>query len=313
MSKVRKNDRPEPWDSKGKKPETERPAVPEVVYTQPQALDPKKLILRLVSVAAVVLALFVGFSLFFRVDTIIVTGADQYTREMIVEASGIEKGDSLLFFGEAKACAKIAEELHYVKNVRISIQLPGTVKIHIEEVQATYAAQDQSGSWWLMASDSRIMEKTSVADAAKHTVIKGIRLLSPTSGSKAQVVEVEPVETDENDEIVEVDYTNAQRLEAALKIISRLEYRNILDGASVVDVTDMDQIIMWYGDRFQVMMGDSEGLDHKVDTVVAAIDELDSHDSGVLTVVYGIPPQTSETEEEPVEKEVWYVEYVPAD
>ena len=57
--------------------EPKRRSAPDVVYTQPEPLDRKKLFIRLATVAAVVLALFLGFSIFFRVDTIVVSGAQK--------------------------------------------------------------------------------------------------------------------------------------------------------------------------------------------------------------------------------------------
>ncbi len=309
-------------ERKKDRPEGKTPTAPEVVYTQPQALDRKKLILRLVTVVAVVFALFIGFSLFFRVDTIEVSGTSQYTPQMVVNASGIEDGDSLLFFGEAKACGNIAQSLHYVKSVRIGIKLPGTVKIYIEEVKMTYSIQDQADNWWLMASDGRIMQITNALDAPKHTMITGLRLLGPKAGTQAKAMETEVEATDEKGEIVEVKYTNDDRLYAALKIISRLEYRNVLGKAAVVDVTDMDDIVVQMRRsekdpidqvQFEVLLGDPEELDYKVDTMLAAIDGLGSHESGTLEILYGIPPQQEGSAGEHFKEEVWYAEYTPLD
>ena len=271
--------RPRPEKKQSPEPVRERP---EVVYTQPEALDRRKLVLRLLTVAALVVALFVGFSIFFRVDTIVVSGNQKYNAWTVREVSGIDEGDSLLSFGKARACAKIAESLPYVKVVRISVKLPGTVNIYIEEVEVVYSIKDNVGSWWLMTSEGRLVEKTSAAEAGKHTTIKGVVLENAKSGSKAKALEQsvtqDPMEG--TDGIVTV--TNEERLQTALEIVSRLEVNGILGQTPGVDVTDMGDIQVWYGQQYQVLLGDAGQMPEKIDTMKAVIDQLGKYQSGVL-------------------------------
>ena len=50
---------------------------------------------KLLCVVAVIVALTVGATVFFRVETVTVTGNQRYTEEEIVAASGIQLGDNL--------------------------------------------------------------------------------------------------------------------------------------------------------------------------------------------------------------------------
>jgi hypothetical protein len=170
-------------------------SMPEVVYTQPEPLDRKKLILRLVTAAAVVMALFVGFSIFFRVEQVEIIGMEKYTADTVMGVSGIEYGDSLLAFGKGKACAKIIEALPYVENVRIGIKLPGYVQIYIREVDVVYSIQDETDGWWLMTAEGRIIEGITQSRATKHTMIKGVRTVAAKPGEWAQAKEPDPDET----------------------------------------------------------------------------------------------------------------------
>lgn len=271
-------------------PKPERP-MPEVIYTQPAPLDRKKLILRLATVAAVVIALLVGFSIFFRVDTILVTGAEQYTRSGIIEASGIEIGDSLLSFGKGKASARIAEALPYIKTIRIGIKLPGTVTISVEEVDVVYSIQDNVGDWWLMTCDAWLVEKVDTAVASKHTVIKGVQLLEPQEGTHGKAIEPDPDTTDENGEEIIITITNKERLETVMEIITRLELNGILGDCASVDVTDMGNIQLWYRDRYQVLLGDPGDMDVKIDTMSAIINQSASHETGVLDLTNPAPEE----------------------
>ena len=267
-------------------PEKKRPPAQEVVYTAPEPLDRKKLILRLATVAAVALALFMGFSIFFKVENIVVSGTDKYTAWDVREASGIQKGEGLLSFGKAKACGKITEALPYVKSVRIGITLPNTVNIYVEEFKVVYSAQDQSGHWWLITSDGSIVEKTSESYASKQTVIKGFRLLEPESGVQAKVVEQDPDATDENGEPLIVTVTNKERLNTALEILFQMERNGILGKAASLDVTDVSNIELWYGSQYQVLLGDQSQIDYKITAMKQTINQMGSHESGVFDITF---------------------------
>ena len=75
----------------------------EVVYLPPKPFSRNRLLLRLATVVAVVLALVLGISVFFKVETVMVHGTNKYSANDILEASGIEVGDNLLTFSRAKA------------------------------------------------------------------------------------------------------------------------------------------------------------------------------------------------------------------
>lgn len=268
------------------KPKAPRPELPEVVYTQPQTLGRKKLIMRLLTVAAVVAALFVGFSLFFQVDTIQVSGAKQYTSWTVVEASGIQEGDSLLALGKGKACGKIVEALPYVKVVRVGIRLPGTVNIYVEEVEVVYSIRDLGDNWWLMSGGGRLVEKVSASTAAKHTMIEGVRVSDPKVGAEAKVVLPEELPTgDETDETQTV-ITDQDRLQSALEIIGRLEANEVLGQITSIDVEDMTAIRLMYGSRYQVELGGPEQISRKVDMMAQTVKQMGSHQSGILDITF---------------------------
>lgn len=270
--------------------QNKRPAAQEVVYTAPEPLNRKKLILRLLTVAAVALALFMGFSIFFKVENIVVSGAEKYSAWDVLEASGIEKGEGLLSFGKAKACGKITKALPYIKTVHIGITLPDTVNIYIEEFDVAYSAQDQSGQWWLITSDGSIVESTSESNASIRTILKGFRLLDPKVGEFAQAVEQDPDATDENGEPVIVTVTNQERLKTALEILQQIERNGILGKVSSVNVTDIGNIELWYSSQYQVKLGDQSRIDYKIAAMKKTISQMGSHESGVLDITFTTLP-----------------------
>lgn len=280
-------------ERKPEQTEAKRPPAQEVVYTAPEPLNRKKLILRIATVAAVVLALFMGCSVFFKVENVVISGNVKYDAWTVREASGIEKGESLLTLGKAEACGRITEALPYVKIVRIGVTLPNTVNIYIEELDVVYAAEDSKGGWWLLTSEGRVVEKTSASYAKKQTVLKGFKLDTPVVGETAKALEETPEATDESGEEVIVTITNQDRLDTALSIVMELERKGILGDASSVDVTDMANIELWYGTFYQVKLGNAGSMEKKIGLMCGTIQRHDkegSYQSGILDITFEIYP-----------------------
>lgn len=277
----------------------ERPAEPkrvpaqEVVYTAPEPMDRRRLILQVATLAAVVLALFMGCSIFFKVENVVVSGNAKYDAWTVREVSGIEKGESLLTLAKAKACGKITKALPYVKIVRIGITLPDTVNIYIEELDVVYAAQDADDGWWLMTSGGRMVEKTSASVAKTQTVLKGFRLEDPVVNEQAKALEFDPEDLAEGETAPVITITNQDRLETALTIVTELERRGILGDAASVDVEDMGNIELWYGKAYQVKLGDPGDMEKKIGLMCGTIrrhQQEGSYQSGILDITFEIYP-----------------------
>lgn len=263
-----------------KKPQT-RP-MPEVTYTPPAPINRKKLTIRLLTVFAAALALFLGCTVFFRVKDVVVSGTDRYTAWSVREASGIEEGSSLLAFGKTRAAGRIMENLRYIKSVRIGVTLPDTVNIHIQELEVVYGVQDTADDWWLVSCDGRVVEHTNESKARSTTVLKGFRLEQPAAGESAVAQEPEEDTSD-----VPVLVTNQERLEAALSVVTQLERNEILGEAASVDVTDPSNIQLWYKDDYQVMLGDPDRMDEKImmmNRVIQQHEQEGGYQSGVLDI-----------------------------
>ena len=267
-----------------KKTEKEAPRpLEDVVYMPPKPFMRNRLLLRLATVAAIVLALVLAMSVFFRVEYIQVSGMEQYTAWDISQASGIKEGDSLFSLGLPGAAARI-KELNYVKDVRIAIRLPNMVIINITEVRVTYAVRAQDNHWWLLDSAGRVIEKSSAEEPAGCTKILGVRLQNPKVGEQAVALEIATPEVDENGNTIPVTVTEAHRLSVALNIADYLEANGIIGQAECIDVNNLGDIQFWYGQQYQAKLGDEQQLSYKVSLIKGAIDKLseESHNSGVL-------------------------------
>lgn len=269
--------------------------TPAVIYTEPAAFSRNRLVVQLVTVVAVVLALTVGLSVFFKVQHIYVSGAKVYSESAITEVCGINKGDNLLTFSHARAAALIQANRPYVREVRFGIKLPDTVNIIIEEDEVVYAVKDETGQWWLMNSSGRVVTQGTSSTVANKTQILGVNLDNPVPNEHAVAMESAPAVTDTTDpsgetvaEITPVTTTGAQRLDAALEILKALEANDIVGSAASVDVSRIDDIVLWYGTRYQVNLGDSTRLDYKIACMNSVIAQMSEYQSGVLDCSFTI-------------------------
>ena len=286
-AKKRPTKRTRPTNAKPRQPKNVEPQR-EIIYTPPKPFNRNRLLLQLSVVAAVVIALFLSLSLFFKVDIITVSGTESYSIDTIVEASGIKQGDNLLSINNAKVSSVIITELPYVKSVRIGIKLPGTVNIEVEELDIVYSIADEGGTWWLMTSQGRVVEMTDEAGASERTKIQGVVITAPIPGLQAKAKEAGTDSTDPTGMTVAqpVTITAAQRLDVALTILQYLEHNDILGQMVYLDVSNMASLQLQYGQQYRIKLGDTSDLRYKIELAVAAIDQLQEHDRGILDISF---------------------------
>ena len=269
---------------KSTKPEAPK-VTPDGVNLAPKPFNRNRFVLRLVTVAAVVVALVLGMSVFFKVEQFSVSGMEKYSAYEISQASGIEEGENLLLLNRSQAGARIKTALPYVKTVRVGIELPGTVHIVIEELDVTYAIKDENSNWWLMSAEGTVVDKQE--EETHHTKILGVQLQNPKAGMTAEALETSGNQTDAEGNPIPVTITAADRLSTVVDILEYLEKEGVVGDAASVDVNNMGDIQIWYGDKYQVKLGDHKNLGSKVYMMMASIRSLEQdrpYDRGVLNI-----------------------------
>ncbi len=282
------------------RPARTKPAAPspDVVYTPAKPFSRDRFLVRLATVVAVVIALIFGISIFFRVEHVSVSGAEKYTPYMIQQAAGIKEGDALLGLSDARISGKITSALPYVENVRVAIRLPNTVHIEITELDVVYSIRDDKDGWWLITADGRVVTSADNATAGTYTAVEGVKLSDPAGGNQAEAADVTTglmVEDPETGNMVPQFESGDSRLATALTILQYLEDNVIIGEVASVDVSDLENLELWYGQRFQVLLGNTTELGYKIRCMNAAINGeggLDAHDSGVLDISFTVYPDS---------------------
>ena len=266
---------------------------PQVTYTQPVPVNLNQMLMKILIVVAVVVAITLGISVFFKVEKVMVYGNKAYSAWTVQEAGGVETGTNLLSLNNTRACGKIMAALPYVENVRIGIKLPDTVNIYVEEIDVAYAIQTQDGTNWLMTSGGKVVEQIDSGTAKGYTKIEGVYLDSPVAGQQARALEsvqdspeaTEPG-ADALGETVPAVITAAARLDTALMILRELEANDIVGEAASIDVSILNNIELWYGQRFQVKLGDSANMGIKISWMKSAVNQRSDYDMGILDVSF---------------------------
>lgn len=276
---------------KEERTQTRRKPKKDVVYTQAKPFNRNRFLLQLAITFAVAVAVLAGMTIFFKVEEVQVAGAVRYDAYKICEDSGIEIGDSMVTLNKRQIDARIRQkpENAYISTIRINRKLPGTVVISITEETVFYVAQDFQGGWWLLSPNGKVVDQCTEAQVDDYTKILGVKLSAPEIGATAAAYE--PVlEPDEEGNTVPVSVYAKEQLDLALSIIRQLEKEHFVGTVASVDVTDVNDIQLWYGTRFQMLIGDSRELPKKINALAQALALKADYETGILDASFTIFP-----------------------
>ena len=91
---------------------------------------------KLLCAGAVAVALTMGATVFFQVETVAVTGNSRYSQEEIIQATGIQTGDNLFRMNKYQIAHQVLQGLPYVEELTIRRALPSTIVITVKEWDA---------------------------------------------------------------------------------------------------------------------------------------------------------------------------------
>lgn len=218
---------------------------------------------KLLCAVAVIVALTVGATVFFRVETVTVTGNQRYTQEEIVAASGIQQGANLYSLNKVRIDRNLRTTLPYIGNLTINRALPSTIVITVTEWEAVaqVAAPDpeQVAAYREAAGDSAV----SAAQEPWLISVKG-KLLEPAPADSAAiaVTGLTPL-VPQAGSFLEVPESEQTRLEALTGLLEVLELRESLQQVSSIRL-ESTYLVVRYAGRFDVKMKLNADFDYDV-------------------------------------------------
>jgi len=209
-------------------------------------------------------ALFAVTAIFFRVENIEVVGVNRYRTDEVRDASGIMRGDNLVFIGKISAAGDIRAKLPYVEDVHISRDFPDTVHISVVETYASAYIEVDEDNYWLINPAAKLLER--VRKAPEELLkVTGIELDMPTAG-KIAVAAGE----------------DTAKVESLVAVLDALDRSGMLSAVSSVALDGVYDVSMIFLDRFTVELGMPEQLDYKLEFLLEIVDRLDATASGVI-------------------------------
>lgn len=213
---------------------------------------------KLLCVLAVVVALTGGATVFFRVETVEVTGNQRYTREEIVAASGIQAGDNLYALNKVSIDRKIRTQLPYVGELSINRSLPSTIRIAVTEWEAVAqvavptpeqaaAAQEE------LAEGKKDAKPAALAQEPWLISVKGKLLEQAPENSTAIAVAGLTAVAPQAGEMLKVPEGEATRLDALTGLLGAIENADLFDEISDIRL-ETTRLVLRYAGRFDVKM-----------------------------------------------------------
>lgn len=211
--------------------------------------------------------------LFFQVEEIEVHGSTKYSKEQILSVANVSSDANLITLRASRIADKLEENLPYVNHVTVRRQLPSVLHIVVEECVPVARIQS-GGTWWILASNGKVLEEVEESIASKYTQVVGITLFSPKVGEFAEASEEE-----------------SRRLLGLYGLLSALDKKEIASDVQWIDLSADIEIEMDYIGKFIVKLpvntesrevyGDSK-YDRKIEILKLVVDHLDETDRGVI-------------------------------
>lgn len=217
---------------------------------------------KLLAVIAVVAALVVGATVFFRVEEITVTGVQRYTQQQVVEASGAVQGANLFALNKFDMAAQIRRQLPYVEGVNIRRGLPDTLVITVTETGAAAVVGSPDGRW-LISRSGKVLEQA--GEETDVMEITGLRAVQPEAGVMMLVQE-----------------EDSGKRENLLALLQALDGCNMLDEVASIDLHTASYIMVQLGERFTVKLPGTGDFDYLLGAMNATIEKLEPYESGTL-------------------------------
>ena len=217
-----------------------------------------KLLTLVVVCAAAVLAL----TLFFKVESVEVTGNSRYSAQEIQDACGVQLGDNLYLLSKPDMVQRLHQRLPYIDEVRITRSLPNTLRVQVTEFTTVYAVE-QEGTVWLLTSGGKIVE--TAAERGDVPLIDGCELLAPSlSGDVSFALELQ------------------NRQESPFALLTALESAELTGDVRAIHLGDPTVLTMDYTERFSVEMPYSADYPRLLRYLTLVIEELETNLTGVI-------------------------------
>lgn len=268
---------------------------------------------KLLCAGAVAVALTMGATVFFQVETVAVTGNSRYSQEEIIKATGIQTGDNLFRMNKYQIAHQVLQGLPYVEELTIRRALPSTIVITVKEWDAvarveapgtsavvqtvlqapaepvqpdssqagdsadqSQAAGNQSATGDIGGDSSSEDTQEDAKPATQAWLISvGGKLLepAPADSTAISVTGITPLSPRAGEMLV-LSQEEQPKLTALLALLQGLEDYDMLADTASIALGDT-HVELRYLDRFTVKLSLVGDMDYKLQALKAAVPEAE--------------------------------------
>lgn len=250
----------------------------------------KHILTVLLAVAVMCVGVVLVFSLFFKINTITVSGDRVYSDKMVIENSEIVTGKNLFRVNEKQVSERLSQELPYIKEITIERKLPDTLIINVTATREAAAVTTAKG-FVLLDETGKVLDKNASILKENVAVVKGVKLSEYEEGARAS-------------------FTNEKKTEALLELLEAIR-KSGLELLTEINLKNINDIKIKYDDRITFEVGSLANIETKLARGVAALEkenEINSYSKGTLDLktepyVYFKSGNEEETKKETTKKQ----------
>lgn len=218
---------------------------------------------KMLVVIAMVVAVCIGATVFFRVEELVVSGNVRYTPQQVIDASGIVQGDNLFGMNKFDRARRIRRQLPYVEGVNIRRGWPDALIITVIESPAAARLSGEEGEW-LISKTGKVLELVESADTGVIRV-DGLHPVQPEAGLPLVVREGQQTRGD-----------------GLLALLQSLDKYGALEKVTWINMASASRIHMDYDGRFTVKLPVSGDFDYLLGAMEKAVATLEDYETGTL-------------------------------
>ena len=238
-------------------------------------------VLVLLCLILTVVAMILAATIFFKIETVTLTGDTRYSQQYVADASGLKIGDNLVLFDKISVKAGIYEACPYLDTVQIRRRYPSGIEIIVTECEPVAVLQDEKAEipdpedesktvtigqtgCWLMDRNGKLLERIPYSQPTELTRIYGLTLVEPKIGKTVEILQEDTKKP-------------------LFLLLNTAENDGILQDIGGMDFSEPYAIRFNYLDRFVVKVGSTEDLELKMRYLHLIVEEkLGSNAAGTL-------------------------------
>lgn len=204
-----------------------------------------------------------------------------YTEQQILAALGVQLGDNMFSFRLDEKQAQLDLALPLLEQVRLKRRYPGTLEVYVTPAVATYCAQTAEG-WLVLSRTLKVMETTAEQPAGLRVLLCDAKATQPGTALETLALERAALAYEQAKAAAQAAASaagaasgpsatmppedmvrDANRI-ALDELLSALEQAGLLEQATVLDVTDPEEMAFLYDGRISVRLGTMNEMEYKL-------------------------------------------------